>query len=46
MLDLGIGAAELAALHVSNVEDEQVPLVCGYIYYVETDFCFRMPDLR
>ena len=35
---------------MSPVEDEQGPLVggpeVGDIYYVGTDFCFRMPDLR
>ena len=35
---------------MSTVEDEQDPLVgspeVGDIYSVETDFCFRMPDLR
>ena len=44
------GAAALAALPVSPVEDEQGPLVggpeVGDSYSVGTDFCFRMPDLR
>ena len=44
------GAAALAGLPVSPVEDEQGPLVggpeVGDIYYVGTDFCFRIPDLR
>ena len=35
---------------MSPVEDEQGPLVggpeVGYIYYVGTDFCNKMPDLR
>ena len=35
---------------MSSVEDEQGPLVggteVGDIYYVGTDFCFRMTDLR
>ena len=35
---------------MSPVEDEQGPLVVGPevgdIYFVGTDFCFRMPDLR
>ena len=35
---------------MSPVEDEQGPLVggpeVGDIYYVGTDFCFRMPDLK
>ena len=39
-----------AALPVGPVEDEQGPLVggpeLGDIYYVGTDFCFRMLDLR
>ena len=38
------------ALHVTPVEDEQVPLVCGpevgYIYSVGTYFCFRLSHLR
>ena len=44
------GAATSASLPVSPVEDEQGPLVggpeVGDIYYVGTDFCFKMPDLR
>ena len=50
-MDLGIGgAAASAALPVNPVDYEQGPLVggpeVGDIYYVGTDFCFRMPDLR
>ena len=44
------GSPASAALHVRPVEDEQGPMVGGLevgdIYYVGTDFCFRMPDLR
>ena len=44
------GGAAPAALPVSPVEYEQGPLVggpeVGYIYYVLTDFSFRMLDLR
>ena len=44
----GVGAS--AVLPVSPVEDEQVPLLygpeVGYIYYVWTDLCFRIPDPR
>ena len=44
------GAAALAALRVSPVEDEQGPLIGGPevadIYSVRINFCFRMPDLR
>ena len=44
------GAATSTTLPVSQVEDEQGPLVSGpevgdIYYYVGTDFCFRMPDL-
>ena len=44
------GAAASAALPVSPVEDDQVPMVCdpevGDIYSVWTELCFRMPDIR
>ena len=50
VLALGIGAAASAALPVSPVEDEQVPLVCGSevgdIYSVGTEFCFKISNLR
>ena len=43
-------AAASGGTHMSPVEDEQVPLVCGPevgdIYSVGTDFFFRMLDLR
>ena len=45
-----MGEASSGALPVSPVEDEQGPLVgrpeVGDIYFVGTDFCFRIPDLR
>ena len=48
-LVLELEGAASAALPVTPVEYEQVPLVCGpevgYIYSVGTDFCFRMPDV-
>ena len=44
------GAGSSAALPVSPVEDDQVPIVygpkVGDIYSVGTDFCFRLPYLR